>query len=124
MPMTFLIPRTPIFRFNINMITIWYITVWDGHDEIDHLFIDGQESQDDVVEYMLNRVYGEKTYDFAKDVQEGTDVLLDYTQGNANDVEIYCTNLIPDVSIVQKRATMIQDLDYIKHKMKVFKKEK
>jgi len=105
------------------MITVWYITIWDGFNEIDHLFIDGTESQDNVIEYMLNLVYGEKRYDFTKDVQDGDNVVIDYTQGNSNDVEIYATNLVPDISIAHKKGTMLQDMQYIKHKMKITKQE-
>ena len=105
------------------MLTVWYITVWDGHNEIDHIFFNGDKPQQDVIQYMLERVYGAKQYDFAKDMTDGDDVIIDYTQGNKLDVEIYATNHIPDISIQNKRMTAILDLGYTPHKMNITKKE-
>jgi hypothetical protein len=104
------------------MLTVWCATVWDGDNEIDHVYFNGGEPQHDVIQYMLERVYGAKQYDFAKDVPDGETVLVDYEKGNVGKVEIYCTNLIPDISIARKRMTAILDLGYTPHKMKLVEK--
>jgi len=97
----------------------WYVTVWEGINEVDHLFFNGNDKQDDVVQYMLERVYGEKRYSFTEDMIDGDDVIIDHTQGSPLDVEIYATNHIPDISIQRKVFNLIQDLDYCPHKMTV-----
>jgi hypothetical protein len=102
------------------MLTVlWYVTVWDGANEIDHIFFNGDEPQSNIIQYMLERVYGAKQYEFAKDVEDGADVIVDHSQGHSGQVEIYCTNHIPDISIQKKRATAVLDLGYTPHKMNI-----
>lgn len=81
------------------MSEFWYITICDGFDEIDHLFIDVKEDINTVIEYMLWITYTEKRWLFAVDVKKDEDCVIDYTQGDENEVNIYCCNLIPDITI-------------------------
>ena len=99
----------------------WLVTIWDGNNEIDHLFIefrdgDADTALDIVIEYMLWLTYREKRWDFANDVQEGDNVVIAHSKDNPDEVNFYCCNHIPDVTI-EKRTTLVLNMKYQPHKM-------
>jgi len=94
----------------------WFITIWDGQNGIDYLFIDGAELPEVVIEYMLWLTYCEKRWDFANDVLEGDDVNICYAKDDPNQVDIYCCNHLPDISI-EKKTTLVLNMKYQAHKM-------
>ncbi len=103
------------------MENFWFITIWDGQNEIDHLFIefrdgDADPALDIVIEHMLWLTYREKRWDFASDVQEGDDVNICYAKDDPNQVDIYCCNHLPDISI-EKKTTLALNMKYQAHKM-------
>jgi len=80
---------------------VWYITIWDGHNEIGHHFINDSLSPQDVFIHCLNTFYGpDSPYDIFRKVERG-----DFMNLNAEADEsynIYCTNMIPDISFERK----------------------
>jgi len=97
----------------------WFVTVWDGNDEIDHLFFNGNDPQEDVIQYMLERVYGSKLYDFAKDMTDGDDVIVIHDSKVVGGVNILATNLTADITIRKEKFNHILDLGYCPCKMTV-----
>ena len=104
----------------------WHITIWDGDKEIDHLFIEYREENDPaldiVIEYMLWLTYCEKRWDFASDVQEGDDVVIAYSKDNKNEVNLYCCNHLPDITI-EKKTTLVLNMQHEPHKMHTTEQE-
>jgi len=96
------------------MFELWYVSILDGQHEIDHLFIDADESLEDVIKYILWFAYKEKNWDFAEDVKEDDPVVLDFTQDDDGGVSIYCTNHIPDI-IIEKHTTFVINMDGGEH---------
>jgi len=101
------------------MMLCWHVTVWDGNTEVDHIFFPHDEKQERVIQYMLERVYGAKQYEFAKDVEDGDDVVVIHDKKVKNKVDILCTNLTADITIEMARMTLVLDLGYTPHKMTV-----
>ena len=94
---------------------LWDITIYNGKKEIGHLIINGEEEMHNVVDYMLWLTYAKKEWDFAKDVMEGDEVIIDFIK-EGKEVNIYCTNLIPDITI-KKIMPFIIDEKIEPHKM-------
>ena len=83
---------------------IWYITIWDGHKKIDHFFINGSLSAQDVAIHCLNTFYGpDSPHDIFRGI--GYDGLIDIEYDKRGNYNIYCTNLIPDISFEKKEIT-------------------
>jgi len=80
---------------------IWYITIWDGHKEIEHFFINDSFSPQDVAIHCLNTFYGpDSPYDIFRGI--GHDDLINIEYDKRGSYNIYCTNLIPDISFEKK----------------------
>ena len=78
---------------------IWYITIWDGVNEIDHHFIDISLSAQEVFTYCLNSFYGENSpYEIFRDIEDDETMILEVAE-DKECYDVYCTNLIPDISI-------------------------
>ena len=101
------------------MMLFWHVTVWDGNTEVDHIFFPHDEKKERIIQYMLERVYGAKMYEFVKNVEDGSDVLVIHDKKDENKAEILCTNLTADVTIEMARMTLFLDLGYTPHKMNV-----
>ncbi len=101
----------------------WLVTIWDGNNEIDHLFFDGKEGRDVIIKYMIWLTYKDKRWDFANDVLEGDDVVIAYVKDSpTKEVCLYCCNHIPDVTIERKDILLV-DMKYELHRMHTIVKE-
>ncbi len=91
------------------MSEFWHIAIYNGYNEVDHLYIDGKENLNAVIEYMLWITYTEKRWNFV-DVKKDEVCIIDYTQGDENEVNIYCCNLAPDITI-EKKTLLILNME-------------
>jgi len=88
---------------------IWHITIWDGNKEIDHHFIDISISVKDITAHCLNIFFGENSpYDIFRQIDKDEEIVIDKESGKES-YNIYCTNLIPDITIERKK--IIETID-------------
>ena len=99
----------------MNVNVLWDVTIYKRKQEIAHFTMDGEEELHRVIDYMLWLTYAKKKWDFAKDVMEGDKVIIDFVK-EGSEVNIYCTNLIPDITI-KKIIPFILDGEIKPHKM-------
>jgi len=101
------------------MLTVWNVKVKDGYSVIDNIFFQGTEPIDHVVQYMLERVYGEKKYGYADEIDntDGDNVIIRYFQDKLSNVTIFVNPTVPNITINKEKMTLVQDLGYCEHNL-------